>query len=162
MKITRSATLPAGVEDAFALISSQEYQLAKVTSQAPDATAQVTDQVGGVVAIHSERSLPTQGMPGPVVSMVGSTLTITERQTWRPAKGDGSRTADLEITVGGMPVGLVGTITLSPTAAGSTMAVDADLTCTIPLFGKKIEEAAKPTIEETIDDEARLLKERLA
>lgn len=162
MKITRSAALPAGVEEAFAVIATQRYQQAKVEAQAPRATATVTDQAGGSVLVRSVRHLPTTGMPGPVVSMVGDTLTITEQQTWRPAQGDGARHADLELTVAGVPLGLVGTITLSPTGAASSLSINADLTCSIPLFGKKIEEAAKPAIEESIDHEVSQLTAHLA
>ena len=43
MKITRSATLPAGVDEAFAVIRTEDYQLAKVRAQVPDATATVAD-----------------------------------------------------------------------------------------------------------------------
>lgn len=162
MRITRSVTLPAGVEDAFAVIASPEYQQSKVAAQSQGATATVIDQTGGVVAVHSQRRVPTRGMPGPIVSMVGDTLVIVEQQTWRPAKAGGTRSADLEITVDGAPVGLVGTITLSPDAAGSRLSVEADLSCSVPLFGRKIEQAAKPTIEESIDFESRLLTERLS
>ena len=41
------------------------------------------------------------------------------------------------------------------------MAVAADLTCSIPLVGKKVEQAAQPAIIDSIDAEARFLAERL-
>ncbi|WKV15759.1 DUF2505 domain-containing protein [Janibacter limosus] len=160
MKITRSAPLPAGVEDAFAVVSTQEYQQAKVEAQTPRATATVTDRAGSTV-VRSERHLPTAGMPGPVVSMVGDTLSIIEQQTTGPARSDGSRHADLALTVTGVPLKLVGTIALSPTASGSTLVIDADLSCSIPLFGKKIEEAARPAIDDSIDHEVSQLGARL-
>ena len=109
----------------------------------PDATATVADAPGGGANVHCERRLPTAGMPGPVVSMVGDTLTVSEQQHWRPAADDGSRTADLEISVAGVPVSLVGTITLAPEAGASRLSVAADLTCSIPLLGRKIEAASK-------------------
>lgn len=161
MRITRSAPLPGGVEDAYAVIATQEYQQAKVAAQAQRSTATVTEQTGGSVAVRSERHLPTEGMPGPVASMVGDTLTITEQQTWRPAGADGSRHADLELTVAGAPLTLVGTIVLAPAAGGSTLSIEADLRCSVPLFGKKIEEAARPAIEESIDHEVAQLTDRL-
>ncbi|EKA60346.1 MULTISPECIES: DUF2505 domain-containing protein [Janibacter] len=162
MKITRSATLPAGVDEAFAVIRTEDYQLAKVRAQVPDATATVADAPGGGANVHCERRLPTAGMPGPVVSMVGDTLTVSEQQHWRPAADDGSRTADLEISVAGVPVSLVGTITLAPEAGASRLSVAADLTCSIPLLGRKIEAASKPAIEQSIDDEIAELTTRLS
>nr|WP_257911011.1 DUF2505 domain-containing protein [Janibacter limosus] len=78
-----------------------------------------------------------------------------------PARSDGSRHADLALTVTGVPLKLVGTIALSPTASGSTLVIDADLSCSIPLFGKKIEEAARPAIDDSIDHEVSQLGARL-
>lgn len=161
MRISRTAPLPAGVEEVFAIIATTEHQRAKIAAAGAEGTASVTEQVGGFTAVHAERVLPTRGMPGPVAAMVGDTLQVTEQQTWRPAAADGSRTADLEITVGGVPVTLRGHVVLAPAAAGSTMSVDADLRCSIPLMGRKIEEAARTPIEQSMDSEVRLLTERL-
>lgn len=161
MKITRTTSLPAGVEDAFAVIASQEHQTAKVDTWTAASSASVTEQAGGAVGVHTERELPTRGMPAPVVSMVGSTLTIIEQQNWSQAQSDGSRSADLEITVVGVPLRLIGRTTLSPTGEGSRLAIDADLDCSLPFVGRKVEAAARPAIEESFDLEARLLTERL-
>lgn len=160
MRISHTAPLPAGVEDVFAIISTTEYQQAKIGA-GPEGRASVTEQVGGLTAVHTERVLPTRGMPGPVTSMVGDTLQITEQQTWRPPAADGSRTADLEITVGGVPVTLRGHIVLAAAAVGSTMTVDGDLRCSIPLLGRKVEEAAMTPVQQSMDTEVRLLTERL-
>lgn len=160
MKITRTTTLDAGVEDVFEIITSQEHQEAKLAEQSDSSSVEITEQAGAV-GVHTERTLPTEGMPGPMVSIVGSTLAITEQQNWSHPQADGSRTADLEITVAGAPVRLVGRIVLAPTDGGSSLAVDADLGCSVPFVGKKVETAAAPAIEESFDLEVRLLTERL-
>lgn len=160
MRITREATLPAGPDEAFALVSTQEYQQAKVDAQVPGSTASVTEQ-GADVVVRTRRALSTQGMPAAVASMVGDTLQIDEQQTWHPAAADGSRRADLDLTVSGAPLRLRGTIDLIPAGNGARMAVAADLTCSIPLVGKKVEQAAQPAIIDSIDAEARFLAERL-
>lgn len=162
MKITRSRPLPAGVEDVFALLTTPEHQEAKAAAQARESSATVTDLEGGLLGVHIERVLPTKGMPGPVATVVGETLAITEQQTWRPPGADGVRTADLEITVSGAPLNLLGTITLSPAQAGSTITMEADLTCSVPLLGRKVENAARPTIEDSFELEARMLRDALA
>ena len=69
--------------------------------------------------------------------------------------------ADLDLTVSGAPLRLRGTIDLTPAGNGARMAVAADLTCSIPLVGKKVEQAAQPAIIDSIDAEARFLAERL-
>ena len=162
MKITRTTTLDADVDDVFAIITSREHQEAKLAAQTDSSSVEITERAGGAVGVHTDRELPTEGMPGPMVSIVGSTLAITEQQSWGPEQPDGSRTADLEITVKGAPVRLVGRIYLYPTAGGRTLAVDADLTCSLPLVGKKVEAAAAPAIEESFDLEVGLLTERLS
>ncbi len=162
MKITRSTTLPAGVEDAFAVIASQEHQEAKLAAQSERSSATITDRPGGGgVEVSTERQLSTQEMTGPVASMVGSTLTITEKQLWGQPAADGSRSADLTIAVSGVPVRLAGTIVLAPAGTQSSLTVDADLTCSMPFVGKKVETAAAPAIEESFDLEVEALTERL-
>lgn len=162
MRITRTATLPAGVEDVFSLISSQEYQAAKVAAQAERSSASVTEQAGGAVGVHTERELPTNDIPAVLASMVGDTVTVTEQQNWSQPQPDGSRTADLEIRVAGIPLQLVGRLTLAPDGDASSLDVAADLDCSVPFVGSRIESAARPTIEDSIDHEVRLLGERLS
>lgn len=160
MKITRTTTLDADVEDVFAIIASREHQEDKLAQYA-SSSVEITERAGGAVGIDTERELPTDGMPGPMVSIVGSTLTITEQQSWSQPAADGSRTADLKITVAGAPVRLVGRLTLAPSEGGSSLAVDADLTCSMPIVGKKVEAASAPAIEQSFDLEVDLLTERL-
>jgi len=162
MRITRTASLPAGVEDVFSLIASEEYQKAKVAAQAERSSASVNEQAGGAVGVHTRRELPTADMPAVVTSMVGDTLTVTEQQNWSQPLPDGSRTADLEIRVAGVPLQLVGRLTLSPAGDGSSLEVAADLDCSVPFVGSRIESAARPTIEGSFDHEVRLLAERLS
>lgn len=162
MRISRTTNLDAGVEDVFAVIATQEHQRAKVATQLGRSSAAVTHLGGGRVGVRTERELPTRDMPGTVSSLVGDTLRVTEVQTWQPAGADGTRTAALEIDVAGAPVRMRGTVTLSPAGEGSRLVVTGDLTCSVPFVGKKIEAAAKPTIEESFDHEVRLLSERLS
>lgn len=161
MRISRTTRLDAGVDDVFAIIATQEHQEAKVATQTGRSSATVRDPGDGRVSVRTERELPTRGMPTTVSSLVGDTLMVTEEQVWRPARPDGTRTADLTIDVAGAPVQMRGTVTLSPAGEGSQLVVAADLTCSVPFVGKKIEAAAKPTIEDSFDHEARLLSERL-
>lgn len=161
MKITRTSSLDAGVEDVFAVVATHEHQQAKVATGHGSSSATVTDLGGDRLGVRTERELPTRSMPAAVSSLVGDTLRVTEEQTWHAARADGTRSADLELHVAGAPLRMRGTVTLSPAGAGSRLVVDADLTCSVPLLGRKVEAAAKPTIEESFDHEVRLLRERL-
>lgn len=161
MRISRTSNLDAGVEDVFAVVVTHSHQQAKVATEQGRSSASVTDLDGDRVGVRTERELPTHDMPAAVSSLVGDTLKVTEEQTWHPARADGTRTADLELHVTGAPLRMRGTVTLSPAGLGSRLVVDADLTCSVPLLGRKVEAAARPTIEESFDDEVRLLRDRL-
>ena len=155
MRISRTSNLDAGVEDVFAVVVTHSHQQAKVATEQGRSSASVTDLDGDRVGVR------THDMPAAVSSLVGDTLKVTEEQTWHPARADGTRTADLELHVTGAPLRMRGTVTLSPAGLGSRLVVDADLTCSVPLLGRKVEAAARPTIEESFDDEVRLLRDRL-
>lgn len=160
MRITRRATIPADVDDVFAVMTTEAFQREKLGGRSVrDASVDVVERGGGSVAIHSERTLSTRGMPGPVVAAVGERLTISEHQTWTPAVTGGTRRADLEIAVMGMPVRMRGTVVLAPDDVGTAIRVEGDLSCDLPLVGRKVEAAARPAIESTFDDEAALLAE---
>ncbi|WP_338748258.1 DUF2505 domain-containing protein [Janibacter alittae] len=161
MRISRTTHFDATVDDVFAVVASEDHQQAKVATELGRSSAAVTDLGGGRTRVRTERVLPTRGMPAAVSSLVGDTLTVTEEQTWRPVGPDGTRSADLGIRVAGAPVQMRGTVTLSPAGEGSDLVVTGDLTCSVPILGRKIETAAKPTIEESFDHEVRLLSERL-
>ncbi len=161
MRITRRTTVPADVETAFGVVATQDFHEAKVAPACTDAGARIEDRGDGGVTVHGYRVVPTRDMPTAVVAAAGESLRITETQTWRPPAADGSRTGEIEMTVDGLPLTMRGRTVLAPAAGGSSLTLEGDLTCGLPIVGRRIEKAAAPVIEGAFDDEAALLTSRV-
>lgn len=159
MRISRRSSVPVDVESAFAVIATEAFQRDKVAEVCTSASATLREQ-GDVLHIDGERVLPTTGMPRPVVAAAGEQLRITEQQIWSAPDAGGSRHAELEMSVEGLPLSMTGRAALTPDGEGSVLTFDGDLSCRLPLVGGKIERAAAPVIEGAFDDEAKLLARR--
>ncbi len=159
MKISRRSSVPVDVESAFAVIATEDFQRDKVAEVCTSASATLREQ-GDVLIIDGERVLPTTDMPRAVVAAAGDQLRITEQQIWSPPDARGSRHAELEMSVQGLPLSMTGRASLTPDGEGSVLTFDGNLTCGLPLVGGKIERAAAPVIEGAFDDEATLLARR--
>jgi hypothetical protein len=94
-------------------------------------------------ATHTSRTLPA---PDSAARFTGSQLTVIEDVTWNGPSSDGSRTADIVMTVLGQPVTLRGKLQMSPGGRGTIVALDGALKVAIPLLGKKLEESAAPAV----------------
>ena len=162
MKIAKTVEYAASPEEVFAVLSDRAFQDAKCTATAAIRHTATVATEGDRTVITTERVLPTRGMPDFAKSMVGETLTVTERQDWGPAGADGSRQGTVSMAVAGVPVALKGTLSLTPAGAGSVEAIDADLKASVPLIGGKIEKAAAPPVEDAISIEQRVAQEWLA
>ena len=93
---------------------------------------------GDGVTVTTRRTLPA-ALPDAVRKLTGETITITQVERWGAASGDGTRSADLEVSVAGQPAGMRGTIRLAPGAGGSTEVFSGDVKVSVPFIGKRIE-----------------------
>jgi uncharacterized protein YndB with AHSA1/START domain len=92
---------------------------------------------------HTSRGLPA---PESAARFTGPVLTVVDNTTWGDAAADGSRTADVRLTVAGQPVTMTATMRLTPGGKGSVVELTGELKVAIPLIGKKMEQAAAPAV----------------
>lgn len=92
---------------------------------------------------HTSRQLPA---PESAARFTGPTLTVKDDTTWNSAAADGSRVADVRLSVLGQPVSMRATMKLSPGGRGSVVELDGQLKVAIPLIGKKMEQASAPAV----------------
>jgi hypothetical protein len=92
---------------------------------------------------HTSRKLAA---PESSARFTGPTLTVNDDTTWGPAQPDGSRTADVRLTVSGQPVTLKAVMRLTPGGKGSQIVLSGELKVAIPLVGKRIEQSAAPAV----------------
>ncbi|XVX19270.1 DUF2505 domain-containing protein [Actinomycetota bacterium] len=162
MRITETDEYPCTPAELFALLRDEAFQKAKCEATGALSHTVTVTGAGDSAVIETERTLPTHRLPDFAKSMVGSTLSVRERQEWSEAAAGGSRTAKLSIAIHGVPVTLSGTRSLVPSAAGALETTEADLRANVPLFGSKIEKAAAPVVEAALDAEHRVALEWLA
>jgi hypothetical protein len=146
MRLTTDIDYPGSDPAAvFALASNRDFRVAVCEAtgsiEYDIAMAIAEDGSGGTVTVT--RTLPAE-VPDFVKSFVGKTLTIVQSETWGPPGPDGSRTADLVISIQGQPATMKGSVTIRPVDGGVREQIAGELVVSVPFFGKRIEpEVAK-------------------
>jgi uncharacterized protein DUF2505 len=84
--------------------------------------------------------------PASAARFTGSELVILEETTWGEPAADGSRQAQLVLTVERQPVSLRGTLHLGPGGRGTTVRLTGELKVNVPLLGRKLEQSAAPAV----------------
>jgi Protein of unknown function (DUF2505) len=153
MRIRDTLDYAAKPERVFAMLSDQAFQERKAAATGALSHSVSITARGADTVIVSKRAMPTDQLPDFVKSFVGKELHLTETSTWGAAAADGSRRGRLIVTVGGAPITLDASLTLTPLGEGSRELVEGELKAKVPLLGGKIEQAAAPAIEAAINVE---------
>lgn len=162
MKIEETWSYDAPADRVVAMLLDPAFQEAKcVATGALSHSVSVTEEAG-VQVIETHREMATDGLPENVSRIVGKTLTVIEIQRWGQPSDDGARTADIDVSLGGLPINFVGHIQLTPAGDITNMHVLGDLRARIPLVGKKVETASAPAISGGVQIEAQTGREYLA
>ncbi len=143
------AAPPAAV---YALITDRAFlegRLAATGGNDPEVVSLDTD--GATTKVVTRQAIPASALPSMVASMISGDP-ITERtEDWR-ADGDGYA-ADFTVVIKGAPASLKGTISLTPSGAGSSLAVNGSASVPIPLFGGKIEAVVAEQVDALLTSE---------
>ena len=159
MRVTDEIRYQASLDSVFEMLTNADFQERKC--QATGALEQRVDVVEhstGEVAVTTERVLPTDTIPEVFRSMLGGSLRVIQVETWQADDGSGERSGTIEVSIAGTPVGLTGTLRLSPDGAdggASVEHIDGQLRARVPLVGGKIEQAVAPAIRAAIRAERR-------
>ncbi|RII41965.1 DUF2505 domain-containing protein [Galactobacter valiniphilus] len=147
MALSSSRSLDASPEAAFAALISQENAQA------------VADRVGGGLESHEVTTqgestttvtvftLPSDRLPEIVAKLMSNGVAVTLEETWGPAAADGARTSTISASVKGAPVKVSGSETLSADGTGSVLALEGEVSSSIPFLGGKISKAAEPFLD---------------
>ncbi|GAB3495732.1 DUF2505 domain-containing protein [Flexivirga lutea] len=162
MKIEETWSYAAPADRVFAMLLDPQFQEAKCAATGALSHSVKVEQQGSSDVIETRREMATDGLPDNVARIVGRTLQVIELQHWAAPTADGSRTADLDVSLGGLPINFSGRIRMTPDGDTTTMHVLGDLRARIPLVGKKVETAAAPAIAGGVRIEAHTGQEYLA
>jgi hypothetical protein len=153
VKLTEKFTYAgAGVEDVYALLVGQAFRTESCANQeATDYEVTVTEQGdGATVTIHRTQAAD---MPDFVKKLTGSTVKVKQTEMWSGPDADGSRTADVKVSIIGQPAEMVGTAKLIAKGDATEFTVDGDVKVSIPFIGKKIEPEVAKAIRSSLREE---------
>lgn len=109
----------------------------------------------GPVTITMVRSVPTQRLPDLVRKFVGDKLRVEQVEVWSAPAEDGSRTAQITLTVPTAKVSSEVQQTVEAQESATGLSVEGSVACKIPLVGGKVAEAAEPLVKKVLARQAR-------
>ncbi len=139
MDISSQLDFAAPPEQVFSMLTDQRY-LEEVCRASESLTYQAF--VDGTTT-HTSRTLAA---PESAARFTGPNLTVNDETSWGGAATDGSRTANVTLTVLGQPVIMKGRMRLAPGGSGSVVNLTGELKVAIPLLGRKLEQSAAPAV----------------
>lgn len=138
MELNETLTYDADPAAVFAMLCDQRWREQVCEAIHAVDYAVTIEEAGDRVTVTTRRTMPAM-VPDAIRKITGDTITITQVERWGAPASDGSRTADLEVTVVGQPAGMRGDVRLAPAGAGTTQVVRGDVKVNVPFVGKKIE-----------------------
>lgn len=106
----------------------------------------LSGDTAGAFELKTVRAVPTDRAPEMARKFVGATVDVTQTETWSAPGPDGSRSAQVAVSVAGIPVNVAATERVDATTDGSRLTLDGQVTSSIPFLGGKIASAAEPFI----------------
>ncbi|WP_446665418.1 DUF2505 domain-containing protein [Flexivirga sp. B27] len=162
MQIEETWSYDAPADRVFEMLFDPAFQESKCAATGALSHSVQIDEQAVPPTIETRREMATDGLPDNVARIVGKTLHIVEIQRWSEPAGDGSRTADIDVSIDGLPIRYAGKIQMTTDGDTTSMHVSGDLKAKIPLVGGKVESAAAPAISEGVQIEAQTGKKYLA
>lgn len=155
---TASSAVPAGVEAAYAALTSERWPAAVAARLHDDSRVDRLDRTGdgGAVLVQS-RAVPDGG-PSFLRGLLPRGARVTQTDTWGPAGDDGSRRGTWEGALPGVPGRVHGTTALTPSGAGCTWTVTGEVTVRVPLVGAKAESFLADGLARLVETQSEVLR----
>ena len=162
MDLHRETRYDADPATVYAMLTDEVFLTRWVTSGAAlSYSVTVTPTADGGANTRTQQSLPAR-VPDFMRKLVGESIDLDQSIDWGPAGADGSRVGQVSIDVAKAPVAMRGTMKLVPSGGGTLQVVDVVIKASVPIVGKKIEEAAAPAVRNALDGQEHLGREWLA
>ncbi|UZE96402.1 DUF2505 domain-containing protein [Alkalimarinus alittae] len=106
-----------------------------------------------------EREVPAD-VPRAMKKFLSDWNQVKQIESWTGTPGEGYR-CDISIEIQGVPVSITGTLELKPEGTGCTNTVCLDISCGIPLVGKKLAELVASQSKTSMKEEYEYIKSAL-
>lgn len=157
MRFDHTVEFSADIDTVAAMLAEEDFTSRRV--EAAGATSHdlsITPVDDGGFDTIVDATIPTTIIPASYRGLVGESFRVTIEERWSAPGPDGARNANFTLTVGGLPVRVVGTQSLRPATGGTALTYAGDVTCSIPLVGKKIESAVVGAVDTVLEAERRV------
>ncbi|WP_346845862.1 DUF2505 domain-containing protein [uncultured Rothia sp.] len=147
MAVNETTTVNATVDqviEAFASEDFARFACEKLGIGFEDFT--VAGDTSGPFTATTTRTISADRVPDIAKKFVSKGLKMTQEDVVSAPAEDGSRTIESDIKVSGMPVTATASQQLVPQGEQTVINVSGDVSCGIPLVGKKIATAAEPYV----------------
>lgn len=158
MNVTHKASYAQSVDELGATYLDADFIIAKneaCGSRNIDVEIEVLDDDKFLVTIN--REVPSE-VPGALKAFVKPWNKITTTETWHGPDG-GPYVANIDVTTHGVPMDMTSVITLTGDGEGCEAEIVTNISCSIPLVGKKLADFAGKAAIRDLDSEAAFLKE---
>jgi hypothetical protein len=150
--------LPGDPADAFALVTDPAYvERVATATGGHDVEVTVTPAEGaeeGATTV-SARTMPAN-LPSYAKAFVGDTIRLVETRVFGPSAADGSRAGTFSVDFGSTPISIRGTLRLAADGSASAMAIEIEITASVPFVGGKVERIAAEWIERFVAKEEKV------
>ena len=155
MKLSETTTSDINVEEAFEAHCEQSVR-EQACKESGALSWQVTiEEQGGRTRIQVDRVMPPN-VPDFVKKFLGETISVRQVEEWSAADADGTRKADVKVTIKDQPASMVGTAVLKAQGSGSVEVVEGEVKVNVPFLGKKIEPEIVKVITAALKIEQRV------
>lgn len=162
MALAASTTLSAtaqSVTDVFANEDFIKHVSETVGGELKSFT--ISGSTAGAFTTKTVRTLPTTRMPDIAKKVLGSSLTVTQDESWSAPAADGSRTNSIKLSVSGAPVDVTAEQKLVASGESTVVELSGEVKSGVPFLGAKIASAAEPVIGRALNLQATLAQEWL-
>ncbi|MHB1064760.1 MAG: DUF2505 domain-containing protein [Georgenia sp.] len=162
MHFSATITYPTGPVAVAAMLADDTFVERRFAAAGASAHSYEIHRDGETFTITSRLQMPTTMVPASFRSLVGATLDVRMVEAWGAPAADGSRRSTLSLDIQGVPVRVTGSQHLRPTADGTSETYDGEVTASVPLFGRPIEQAATDAVAQVVEAEQEIGTEYLA
>lgn len=118
------------------------------------ASFEVDGDRAGAFVVTAVRTMPTERLPDMARKFLGTTLSVTQKDSWDAPAADGSRSATVEMTVAGAPVSVSAVQRLVAEGSATVVDLQGSVSSSVPFLGGKIAAAAEPMIGKALNVQA--------
>lgn len=147
MSVQESTVVNATVEQVANAFASEDFARFVCTEVGVEFDSfSVEGDTAGEFTITTGRTIPADRVPDIARKFASNGLNMTQTDRVSAPAADGSRTVDTDVKVKGMPVSATATQKLVAEGEQTRVDVEGEVSCSIPLVGKKIAAAAEPQV----------------